>query len=570
MESTFDVAILGTSLTESILAAALSKAGFKVAHIDVDRWYGGDEASLSLDELVQWAEEARESRSQRYTNVCVHNALSPETSHRDSRLYALSLCPSVIPSIGPTIASLIASGVARYGGFRLVDSISIYDTSSSSSSSSSTPFESVPCRREDVFKSTKLSLIEKRRIMRFLTSAVSESEHQIDSDDHLFQFIQTKFGISESTSSAIGYALAFCTSPFDHARPALDRIRRYIRSSGRYGPSPFLVGQYGGTGEIAQGFCRAAAVHGAVYILGRKILSVGVLLESNVQEEGEAGLYAIMVEDVPDPLKCKLLIASPRMAGYLSSSSSGLGGARWILSPCSEELHSIARCIAIVGFPLILQNSRSTQTPSPQEEDPERERETPTPTPAPLPPQDQDQDSVVLVFPPSSFPSSGGSNTHACTVLITGSGSMSTPKGKSVVYLGLPLAIGEARDARTILEPYLEATMSLAPPDTDRTPLFTTFYTEHPYELPPSLSPSPSSMAATITNGTYLVTPPICTDRLPESSDLAAEGAERVYREAIAILQPRLSPAEGPDGVGEVQMWPVEAERGGEDEDDGW
>src|SRR6266576_1181339 len=56
--------------------------------------------------------------------------------------------------------------------------------------------------------------------------------------------------------------------------PALSRLRKYMRAAGRYGPSPFLVGHYGGTGEIAQGFCRAAAVSGAIYILGRHILSI--------------------------------------------------------------------------------------------------------------------------------------------------------------------------------------------------------------------------------------------------------------------------------------------------------
>ena len=53
------------------------------------------------------------------------------------------------------------------------------------------------------------------------------------------------------------------------ALPSLHRVRRYLRSTGRYGSSPFLVGYYGGTGEIAQGFCRVSAVSGGVYILGR-------------------------------------------------------------------------------------------------------------------------------------------------------------------------------------------------------------------------------------------------------------------------------------------------------------
>src|SRR5260221_11941563 len=53
----------------------------------------------------------------------------------------------------------------------------------------------------------------------------------------------------------------------DATLQALTRLRRYLRSSGRYGASPFLVGHYGGLGEIAQGFCRVSAVNGGLYIL---------------------------------------------------------------------------------------------------------------------------------------------------------------------------------------------------------------------------------------------------------------------------------------------------------------
>lgn len=36
----------------------------------------------------------------------------------------------------------------------------------------------------------------------------------------------------------------------------LEKTQRYLKSLGRYGNAPFLVGLYGGGSEIAQGFCR--------------------------------------------------------------------------------------------------------------------------------------------------------------------------------------------------------------------------------------------------------------------------------------------------------------------------
>lgn len=83
--------------------------------------------------------------------------------------------------------------------------------------------------------------------------------------------------------------------------PAVRRLRKYIASNGRFGRSPFLLGQYGGVGEIIQGFCRCAqvppnelppeyltfpltlrvtnrvaAVFGAVHMLGRPIASLNI------------------------------------------------------------------------------------------------------------------------------------------------------------------------------------------------------------------------------------------------------------------------------------------------------
>jgi GDP dissociation inhibitor len=45
----------------------------------------------------------------------------------------------------------------------------------------------------------------------------------------------------------------------DPTLPALKRLRGFLRSAGRYGNSPFLIGHYGGLGELAQGFCRCVS-----------------------------------------------------------------------------------------------------------------------------------------------------------------------------------------------------------------------------------------------------------------------------------------------------------------------
>ncbi|KAM6495747.1 FAD/NAD-P-binding domain containing protein [Amanita muscaria] len=520
-ENHFDVIILGTGLTESILAAALSKAGFKVAHVDINRYYGSCEASLSLDELAQWAHDAAstDSLQSRYTHIThsMHSDLS------QSRYYSISLCPSVIPSMGPIISSLVSSGVSKYGSFRLVDTVAIYDAASGT-------VKSVPGSKEDVFKSKEISLIDKRRIMRFLTFAISDFEDKQElegkQETPFLDFLKSVFAINDNVSLAIAYALAYCTSPTEKTLPALNRLRHYLRSAGRYGPSPFLVGHYGGTGEIAQGFCRAAAVSGAIYILGRRIQSI-------LSPTPTTDLYTVNLEDMPEPLSCKLLISSPSMVDYLPSRVSKNA------EESSQPL-TIARGIAIVDYPI-------TFTPAARASENVSE-------PRPAEGEDKIIDTGIIVFPPFALP--GGSTSASGLVFITGEGSMSAPRGKSIIYLALPISSGEEISPEALLKPYLEATISLAADNSNsgREPLLTTFYLEHIYRT--SIPDADQSC---------LMTPPVNSERLPEAPDMAATNAEEVFWKAIRLLRTNSDDQEGKGMV--EDFWPPTSQEDEVDEE---
>lgn len=204
----------------------------------------------------------------------------------------------------------------------------------------------------------------------------------------------------------------------DPTGPALQRIRRYLRSAGRYGPSPFLVGHYGGVGDVAQGFCRAAAVNGAVYILGRKLTSITHAEPPlpNPSEQFRARKYSIKIQDFPDALSCNVIISSA------SNIPSHLKDDVNYLPSTPESSHSslsVARCIAIIDQPIRFPSAVATEESVDEPDSTEG---------ATQPPTDQAIDTAVLVFPPSSVP--GGSTSMAATVLITGEGAMATPKGK--------------------------------------------------------------------------------------------------------------------------------------------
>ncbi|KAJ6544042.1 GDP dissociation inhibitor-domain-containing protein [Mycena capillaripes] len=534
-EGAFDIIILGTGLAESVAAAALSKAGFKVAHIDQNPYYGDGEASLSFEELIQWQNVPRPGFSS--------FSRSGDTIEQ-ARAYSISLSPSLIPSTGPLIDALVASGVSRYGGFRLIERVCVYDPSGT--------VKPVPGSKEDIFKNKEISLLDKRRLMRFLMFAAGEFEDKKELEGHADtpfpDFLKSVFSLNDETTNAIAYALAYCLSPSDPTLPALHRMRRYLRSAGRYGASPFLVGHYGSSGEIAQGFCRTAAVSGAVYILGRDIASIS--------SSSSTPKHTIRLADFPDPLTCSLLISSP---SYSPLHATPVPPASSPSAPfsASSPTHAVARCIAIIDRPLVL---GAPAAPTGEDVSP-NEDAAPSDAAPPV------FDTAVLIFPPASLPNCG-SSTAAATVLIAGEGTMSCPKGKWLLYLALPLIPTPAGDAdqdpQTLLQPYLNAVLALANADAQPlAPLFSSFYVQHP----PTRSEDEGEGATHPDEVPHLAPvplPPVLP--LPDAGDAAAVHGERVFWEAVKILRPTAADEDAEGSI--LNLWPPLEETGDEADED--
>ncbi|XP_054977758.1 rab proteins geranylgeranyltransferase component A 1 [Sorex araneus] len=61
LPSEFDVIVIGTGLPESIVAAACSRSGQRVLHVDSRSYYGGNWASFSFSGLLSWLKEYQEN-----------------------------------------------------------------------------------------------------------------------------------------------------------------------------------------------------------------------------------------------------------------------------------------------------------------------------------------------------------------------------------------------------------------------------------------------------------------------------------------------------------------------------
>lgn len=203
----------------------------------------------------------------------------------------------------------------------------------------------------------------------------------------------------------------------DATLSALTRLRGYLRSSGRYGASPFLVGHYGGLGEIAQGFCRVSAVNGGVYILDKGAEKITVPLPAS------DGRFVVGLDDFPDPLTADVIVAA-------------LDQIPIELHPPAQatSLSTIARCIVVIDkpipFPALLSSGEeisedeAESTPAAVDSGPTSTSTTPSDTPVEVSPVD----TSVVVFPPNSV--KGGSSTRVAQAFITGAGTLSAPQGK--------------------------------------------------------------------------------------------------------------------------------------------
>lgn len=209
------VSFLRISIRTHPYKSSLAKAGYKVIHVDPNDYYGGDHATLTVDEIISWANlrsASSESKApnayltdqrSRFVSVSYHGSPPPA-----SRQYSLSLLPSIIPSVGPLISTLINSGVSKYGGFKLLEKVSLYHSRGR--------VQNVPSTKEDVFNNKHISLIDKRRLMRFFTFVSGNFEDRAEfpgkESTPFIDFLKSVFTLEGPIAETIVFALAFCLS----------------------------------------------------------------------------------------------------------------------------------------------------------------------------------------------------------------------------------------------------------------------------------------------------------------------------------------------------------------------
>ncbi|KAG5364818.1 Rab proteins geranylgeranyltransferase component A [Yarrowia sp. E02] len=270
-----DVLICGTGIVESILAAALAWQGSNVAHLDRNAIYGDSSAVLNLDELPRWVDEVN------YESAVFSNAKLYQPRPLDSKKYFVDLTPRVLFAKSDMLQLLLKSRVYKYLEFRSLTNFHTYENDS---------FEKVPASKQDIFTSQQMSPGVKRQLMKFIKFTVEwERLYNVWGpyrDKPVGEFMTKEFNLEQAQIDELVQSIGLCSSN-DVATPvALHRIKRYLVSLETYGAFPVVYSMYGSASELSQGFCRSAAVGGAVYKLNATLTGLDVDSKTAIFNDG--------------------------------------------------------------------------------------------------------------------------------------------------------------------------------------------------------------------------------------------------------------------------------------------
>jgi len=285
MDEEYDVVVLGTGLKECVLSTLLSVNSKKVLHMDKNKYYGGESASITpLEELYKK----------------FGFASPPVEKMGRGRDWNVDLIPKFLMANGQLVKLLISSGVTRYLEFKSVEGSYVFKKGK---------IYKVPSDDKEALKSKLMGIFEKRRYRDFLMYVnafdVEDPTTWKGFDPHktAMKEVYASFNLDSNTADFTGHAFGLHRDDEYLNEPCLDTIQRiklYSESLARYGKSPYLYPMYG-LGELPQGFARLSAIYGGTYMLDKPI-------EGFVYDDSGA---VCGVTSGGETAKCKMVVCDP-------------------------------------------------------------------------------------------------------------------------------------------------------------------------------------------------------------------------------------------------------------------
>lgn len=262
----YDLIVMGTGITESMLSGLCALEEMKVLHIDRNDFYGDEVASLNITTLWDRFGPKKD----------IEKELLP------NRDWNVDLSPKFIMASGKLVKMIIKFEAESYLSWKSVDASYVYQWQEGGLfSSEKGVIEKIPSNDSEALSSNLMSLLEKRRCQKFFKFVqdfnIKEKTtwKKCDPNEPFCKLIES-YGLQTNTIDFIGHAVALYTSDEFLNRPSkevLERVKLYMESSGRYGDSHFIYPVYGIAG-ISESFVRRSAVHGSTFMLKVKIHSL--------------------------------------------------------------------------------------------------------------------------------------------------------------------------------------------------------------------------------------------------------------------------------------------------------
>ena len=285
--SKYDVMILGTGVTESVLSGLLSMAGKKVLHVDRNPFYGDAGASLNVTSLWKQFRPNEE----------------PPAELGANRDWNVDLIPKFVMAYGKLVKLIIKTKVSDYLSWKCVEGIYVYQYRKGGLfSNAGGKIEKVPANGKEALSSDLMSLFEKRRCQKFFEFAQQfnaqkpETFKKPNPTNVTFGNFIKYFELEDNTIDFLGHAIALYENDTFINRPAVEvlhKVQLYMDSVGRFGDSPFIYPVYGLAG-IPESFSRKCAVYGGTFMLNVGMKSLDFDASENLTTlrgsfEGEEG-----------------------------------------------------------------------------------------------------------------------------------------------------------------------------------------------------------------------------------------------------------------------------------------